>query len=87
MERRERLISAHFNIQNNAVVAFSTNNNSSNVHVLHGVQFEEYASIFLMCTIQTNSRDHDFFVHASCLEARWHRKKLVLSPSLYHVLH
>ena len=49
MEKRERLISAHFNIQNNAVVAFSTNNNSSNVRVLHGVQFEEYASIFLMC--------------------------------------
>ena len=49
MEKRERLISAHFNIQNNAVVAFSTNNNSSNVRVLHGVRFEEYASIFLMC--------------------------------------
>ena len=46
MEKRERLISAHFNIQNNAVVAFSTNNNSSNVRVHRIGVFDEYASIF-----------------------------------------
>ena len=89
MEKRERLICAHFNIQNNAVVAFSTNNNSSNVRVHHGVQFDEHASIFLMCSYSNELErpNFDFFVHATYLVERWHRKKLVLSPSLYHVPH
>ena len=57
MEKRERLISAHFNIQNNAVVAFSTNNNSSNVRVHRIGVFDEYASIFLMCSYPNDSRE------------------------------